>query len=91
MRQTGSGLCATMKSFLNKGWIITEKGLWRQVDSTEAYVNIYPNTTGEGETLYEFSITDPKGISWQNSRKLLEELEDLLSFETCKETSVSAC
>lgn len=79
MLQKGSELCATKKAFLKKGWIVTEKGLWRRVDSTEAFVNIYPDATGDGETLYEFTITDPKGIRWHTSRELLKELEDLLA------------
>lgn len=86
MKRAGEAWCAAKKAFLRKGWVPTEKGLWRRVNSTEAYVNIYPNGTGEGETIYEFSIMDPKGIDWQSSRKLFEELEDLLPVEASVET-----
>ena len=87
MQQVGRALCATKKAFIKRGWVPTEKGLWRKVNSTEAYVNIYPNAAEDGETLYEFSIVDPKGINWKKSRKLLKELDDLLPVEALLDTS----
>ncbi|OUM88164.1 MAG: hypothetical protein BAA01_08675 [Bacillus thermozeamaize] len=65
-------------AFVKKGWIPTDKGLWRKVKSTEAYVTIYPENVDDDAPLYEFSIYDPRGISWKNSRKVLKEMEDLL-------------
>lgn len=90
MQQARSALCASKKAFLKRGWVPTERGLWRRVNTTEAYVNIYPNIAEDGETVYEFSIVDQKGISWQKSRKLLKEMEDLLPVETLLDTSDTA-